>query len=113
LGPDERATNRRSGLGPLLGYGGAIATALIFGAAAQNRPIPASVAAPVLTIGALVAADAPITALRITDPRTWSRTDWIADIVPHLAYGVVTAGVWHRLTSAHRRGRRRFALRRT
>jgi hypothetical protein len=28
--------------------------------------------------------------LGITDPRTWSTADWIADLVPHLAYGLVT-----------------------
>ncbi|MDQ1620983.1 MAG: hypothetical protein QOE19_3552, partial [Actinomycetota bacterium] len=24
-------------------------------------------------------------------PRTWSAVDWVADVVPHLAYGLVTA----------------------
>jgi len=31
--------------------------------------------------------------LGVTDPRTWSRADWVSDIVPHLAYGAVTASV--------------------
>jgi hypothetical protein len=113
LGPDRQAANRRSGLGPLLGYAAGIGTAVIFGAAVRNRPISVPVAAPLLTVGALVAEDAPLTALRVTDPRTWSRIDWLADIVPHLVYGIVTAAVWHRLASAHRRGRTRFAVRRT
>ncbi|HEX2771604.1 MAG TPA: hypothetical protein VHN18_04135 [Micromonosporaceae bacterium] len=108
LGPDEQAANRRSGLGPLLGNVAAIGTAVIFGAAARNRRIPIPAAAPLLGAGAMVAANAPLTALRVTDPRTWSRTDWVADIVPHIVYGVVTAAVWHRLASAHRRGRTRF-----
>ncbi len=30
-------------------------------------------------------------ALGISDPRTWSAQDWAADVVPHLAYGLVTA----------------------
>jgi hypothetical protein len=33
----------------------------------------------------------------VTDPRTWTRLDWSADIVPHLAYGAVTATVLRRL----------------
>src|SRR3954447_1151448 len=37
----------------------------------------------------LVAANGPMTVLGITAPRTWSRTDWISDLVPHLAYGAV------------------------
>jgi hypothetical protein len=48
-------------------------------------------------IGALIGTNAPMTALKVTDPRTWSRTDWIADIVPHLAYAAVTAAVVERL----------------
>jgi hypothetical protein len=31
-----------------------------------------------------------MTVLGITDPRTWSRTDWVSDVVPHLAYGFAT-----------------------
>jgi len=41
------------------------------------------------TLGVLVAANGPMTVLGITDPRTWSATDWVSDVVPHLAYGVV------------------------
>jgi hypothetical protein len=113
LGSEDRATNRRAGLGPLLGYATAIGTAVIFAAAARGRRPPLPVAATVLTIGAMVATDAPLTAFGVTDPRRWSRTDWIADIIPHLAYGVTTAAVWHQLAGARRRGRPRFGLRRS
>jgi hypothetical protein len=41
------------------------------------------------TAGILVAANGPMTALGITDPRTWSTTDWVSDLVPHLVYGAV------------------------
>ncbi len=40
---------------------------------------------------ALVGSNGPMTALGVTDPRTWSGSDWISDVVPHVAYGVVTA----------------------
>ena len=30
-----------------------------------------------------------MTVLGITDPRTWSATDWLSDVVPHLAYATV------------------------
>ena len=39
---------------------------------------------------ALVAANGPMAVLGVSDPRTWSAADWISDVVPHLAYGVVT-----------------------
>jgi hypothetical protein len=31
--------------------------------------------------------------LRITDPRSWGLTGWLSDVVPHVAYGAVTAYV--------------------
>ena len=40
-------------------------------------------------LGVLVVANGPMTVLGVTDPRTWSRTDWVSDVVPHLAYGAV------------------------
>jgi len=30
-------------------------------------------------------------ALGVSDPRSWGATDWASDVVPHLAYGLVTA----------------------
>ena len=30
-------------------------------------------------------------ALGVSDPRTWRPADWLSDLVPHLAYGAVTA----------------------
>jgi hypothetical protein len=39
----------------------------------------------------MLACNAPMTALHVTDPRTWKAADWVTDLVPHLAYGWVTA----------------------
>jgi hypothetical protein len=39
----------------------------------------------------VVGSNIPITALGVTGPRTWDATGWVFDIVPHLAYGAVTA----------------------
>ena len=36
---------------------------------------------------AMLGSDTPMALLRVSDPWTWSRTDWISDAVPHLAYG--------------------------
>jgi hypothetical protein len=41
------------------------------------------------TLTVLVATNGPMTVLGITDPRTWSATDWFSDLVPHLAYSAV------------------------
>ncbi|MEV1289397.1 hypothetical protein [Micromonospora sp. NPDC049679] len=97
LGPEDQAQNRRSGIGPLLGYATGVGTAVGFGALTKGRPVPLPVAAMLLGVGAMVASNAPMAALGVSDPRRWSRTDWISDIVPHLAYGVAAAATWRRL----------------
>jgi hypothetical protein len=32
-----------------------------------------------------------MTALGVTDPRTWSASSWLSDVVPHAAYAVAAA----------------------
>ena len=36
----------------------------------------------------------PMALLGVTDPRRWPASSWVSDLVPHLAYGLVTAAVW-------------------
>jgi len=91
-GPDNRkARNRRSGLGALLGYATGLGLGLVYGAARRQVRLPPIAAAAILGLGAMAMSDVPITLLRLTDPRTWGLTDWVSDIVPHLAYGAATA----------------------
>ncbi len=52
-----------------------------------------AVSGVVATVGALVASNGPMTMLGITDLRTWTITDWVSDVIPHLAYGAATAGL--------------------
>jgi hypothetical protein len=89
-GDEEKRANRVQGLGPLTGLaagvGIGIATGLARAAGFRSQP---AVGTGLITAGVLVAANGPMTVLGITDPRTWSRTDWISDVVPHLAYALV------------------------
>jgi hypothetical protein len=39
---------------------------------------------------AIVAGNAPMAGLGVSNPGTWAAKDWAADVVPHLAYGAVT-----------------------
>lgn len=105
LGPEDRAATRRSGLGPVLGYGIGIAAGAAFGALAARRRIPLPMAVGLLGGGVMASSDGSIAALRISDPRTWRGADWVADIVPHLAYGMAAAATWRRLRPPSRRGR--------
>lgn len=102
LGPEDRAANRRSGLGPLLGYGLGVTAGIGFALLARGRRMPLPLASGVLGGGVMTMSDGSLTALGITDPRTWSRTDWLSDIIPHLAFGVAAAATWNRLRSPRR-----------
>jgi hypothetical protein len=88
---DERS-NRLQGLGALSG----IAAGVGIGVAASVlapvvRRLPVVLGGVLLGGGAMAATDLPMTKLKLTDPKSWSSTDWLSDAVPHLAYGVVTA----------------------
>jgi hypothetical protein len=91
-GSDEQRDNRRTALGALTGIVTGIAVGAGYGLA-RARGFRPPVWGGALAVGgmAMLASDLPIAALRISDPRTWSRSDWISDAVPHLTYGAVTA----------------------
>ncbi|GAA5066980.1 hypothetical protein HNP84_001046 [Thermocatellispora tengchongensis] len=109
LGEGEHARNREQGLGPMLGIatglGVGIAYALVRGA---MREVPLPAAAGGVGVAASVASNAPMTTLRLTDPRKWGLSGWLSDIIPHLGYGLVTAAVVEAMTGRDsiRRGRR-------
>jgi hypothetical protein len=92
--PGEGSTrsNRLSGWGALSGLAAGVAVGMAYGAWHSVVGPPGPLAGPVLaTGGALLVGNGPMTALGITDPRSWSVPDWLSDVVPHLAYGWVTA----------------------
>lgn len=93
-GEGETRDNRVAGLGPLAGLVTGIGSGAVLGLAhaAGWRPRPATAAA-VATGLALLGSNGPMTALGVTDPRTWPLSSWVSDLVPHLAYGAVAAAV--------------------
>jgi hypothetical protein len=97
-GDEDTRENRISGLGPLTGQlaGVGIGAALGLCRAAGWRP-SFGVSTVVATVGAMVGTSGPMTLLGVTDPRDWAAKSWVVDIVPHLAYGAVTAAVIERL----------------
>ncbi len=93
-GDKDQRENRVAGLGPLTGLAAGVGTGATLGLLRGFGWRPSVVvSALVATVGALIAGNGPMAALGVSDPRTWAATDWLADIVPHLAYGVVTATV--------------------
>jgi hypothetical protein len=106
LGDEEAASNRRQGLAALLGFGVGLGVGAAYGLTGGPRTRGGIAAgALALTVAALVSSDLPATALGLTDPREWPAEAWLSDLVPHLAYGVVTAVTYDRLTRPRRRRR--------
>lgn len=97
-GEGEVRENRVAGLGPLQGVFAGVGTGALIGvvsaAGGPHGRLPLLAAS---TAGGLLAGNAPMTLLGITDPRQWSAKAWVSDIVPHVAYGAVTGVVLHRL----------------
>lgn len=88
-GPDSERPNRVTALGALAGIAAGVGVGLAV-ALGRRAGLHAGllVAGAAAGAAAMAASDTPIAALKVSDPRTWSRTDWLSDAIPHLAYGL-------------------------
>ena len=98
--PGDEVTrgNRLEGLGALGGIAAGVATGVATGAllaTARAAGADPGYSAAFVTTAALVlvAGNGPMTALGITDPRTWDAEAWASDVAPHLAFAAVAAYV--------------------
>lgn len=93
-GEGDAKQARLSGLGALVGMaagvGAGIALSTLRSAGWRHGAVAGGLAAGAI---AMAAGDGPMTALGVTDPRTWGAQGWASDVVPHLGYGLVTAAV--------------------
>ena len=91
-GDRDAKQHRTTGLGALLGILTGVGMGGVYGAirAAGWRP---SLGRSAVAVGlaAMLGSDTPMVLLGISDAREWSAADWISDLAPHLAYGLVTA----------------------
>jgi hypothetical protein len=89
----ERAS-RATGLGALLGIANGLTVGVVSSivrSAGVRMPFP--VGTVVKGAASMATTDVPVALLGVSDPRTWSRQDWVADALPHLAYGAVVQAV--------------------
>lgn len=94
LGTGQTRTHREEGLGALLGYATGLGVGAAYGLLRTKVRLPLPVAAVGLGVAAMVGSDVPMTALGLTDPRTWPASSWVADAVPHAAYGLAAAATF-------------------
>jgi hypothetical protein len=92
---DDATKNRRSALGAISGYTIGMLIGALYGAVAYRHPERDLVLRAVLLGGlAMAASDVPAVLLGATDLAEWTPGSWVSDIVPHLAFGIVTAGAF-------------------
>lgn len=93
--PGERADKsavREEAVGALLGYGMAVGTAVAYAVIRRaGVRLPIGVAGLAMGGAAMAVSDTTATALQATDPTAWGISGWMADIVPHVTFGVVAA----------------------
>ncbi len=91
-GEGEDRDNRVSGIGPLLGLATGIGVGALYGAVTSLTGRPrVGAGALAATAAVLVGSNGPMAALGVSDPREWDANAWLSDVIPHLAYGLVTA----------------------
>lgn len=103
LGAGGLRSNRLEGLGAVAGLATGVAVGACFAAVdeALDRALselPGVVTGLLVGGAALVGANVPMIALGVTDPRTWTRADWASDLIPHVAYGLVTGMTYAAMT---------------
>jgi hypothetical protein len=94
---DDVTKNRRSAMGALSGYSIGIGIGALYGAFAYAIPPEKRGTfnqSLVLAGIAMAASDVPAQLLGATNVKEWTPASWASDIVPHIAYGIITAAVF-------------------
>lgn len=92
----ETAQNRQSGFGALFGIATGVGVGTTYGLVrpALGYDVSKTKAGIVLGLAAMAGSDIPSAALGVTNPAQWGINSWVSDLVPHLAYGFVTAAAY-------------------
>lgn len=95
-GDQDQRANRLSAAGALAGLGTGVAVGGAYGLINTFGLRPSlGPGALLATVLAMAGSNIPMTKLGVADPSTWTAADWLSDVVPHLAYGLVTAIVFN------------------
>jgi uncharacterized membrane protein len=95
---------RRTALGALAGITNGLGVGVLASAVrSYGVRFPAPVGAVLTGAAAMAATDVPVAFMGVTDPRDRTTTDWLADAVPHLAYGAAVQTVLEAAPTPHER----------
>jgi hypothetical protein len=92
-GDADTRPNRLSGLGALMGIGTGVTAGVLVALARQRVRAPTPLLAIAAAAVATTLSNGPMSALDVSHPTQWSASDWLSDLVPHLAYGFVVAAL--------------------
>ncbi len=56
--------------------------------------VPAQLTGVGVGLLAMAASDVPLAVSGVSDPKSWSSSDWASDLIPHLIYGFVVAAAY-------------------
>ncbi|MQA35306.1 hypothetical protein [Modestobacter roseus] len=93
-GRGSERESRRTALGALTGIANGLALGVV-SSAVRSAGVRLSFPVGTVVKGAAssAATNLPVAALGVSDPRSWSRQDWLSDALPHLAYGATVQAV--------------------
>jgi hypothetical protein len=97
----EKTENRKRAFGALSGYVVGLGIGALYGVSRGWLPRPSIwLAGSALGLAAMAASDVPAIALGATNPKDWSASGWLSDLVPHLAYGLIAASTYEWIDAA-------------
>ncbi|MGV9720493.1 hypothetical protein [Nocardia beijingensis] len=107
-GDEEQRWNRISGAGALLGTATGVSVGCAHGLARSAGWQPSILTASIAdTATAMSVTALSLFASGVSDPRRWTRSDWLSDFAPHLAYGLVTSLTYAAMTEGRSTSKRR------
>jgi hypothetical protein len=94
-GEGAERDNRLTGLGALSGIATGVGVGVAYAMLDIVRLRPHGLGGLLLAGGgAMALSNTTMARYGVTDPMTWSKEDWLSDLLPHLAYGAVLSSTY-------------------
>lgn len=92
-----KAQHREAAVGALMGYATGLGVGTLYGILQPRINLPLILGGLAAGTLAEAASDGSAIAIAGSNPRTWGWSGWLADIIPHAAYGLMVALVYRAL----------------